>query len=307
MDTSSNEIWMNASNYDDWETSRPLLFRDDMREMFFKWFRVTSSDQVLDCGCGTGVLTRFIAKGLYNGFITGFDLSRHFVDYGNVKIKEEGLDDKARILREDGYNLSFDDNSFDVIVNHAYLGVLSDNVAGLKEMIRVCKHGGHVSASVSARSFPKINWDGDCPFPYRDQLNELLEKQERIYQKITTFSVLKQDSSWNVMRFPKMFSMCGLKNITFHPYASGFSYSDSYWPDDFKKYLIKTGVGREIEILEQERENPLYAENHFTNEEFNELIHLYNLKQDHLIENINNHENWDWNASMHYIVTGTKP
>jgi hypothetical protein len=35
MDKSSNEIWINADNYDDWETSRPILFRDDMREMFF--------------------------------------------------------------------------------------------------------------------------------------------------------------------------------------------------------------------------------------------------------------------------------
>ena len=81
-------------------------------------------------------------------------------------------------------------------------------------MIRVCKQGGNVSASVSGRTFPKIIWDGDCPFEHKEKLNEFIDKQEKIYQKITTFSVLKQDSYWNVMRFPKMFTVCGLKNIT---------------------------------------------------------------------------------------------
>jgi len=137
MDRSSNDIWVNADNYDDWETSRPLLFRDDMRDTFFKWFRIKPSDNVLDGGCATGVLTRYIAKGLDTGTVTGFDISRHFVDYGNNKIKDEGLSDKAKIVLDDGFNLSFADNTFDVVVNHAYLGVLSDNVAGLKEMIRV--------------------------------------------------------------------------------------------------------------------------------------------------------------------------
>jgi Methylase involved in ubiquinone/menaquinone biosynthesis len=307
MDRNSNEIWINANNYDDWETSRPLLFRDDMKDMFFKWFRIKPSDKVLDGGCGTGVLTRFIAKGLDTGTIIGFDISNNFVEYGNNKIKEECLVDKAQIVQDDGFNLSFADNTFDVVVNHAYLGVLSDNVAGLNEMIRVCKQGGNVSASVSARSFPKINWDGDCPFQQKDRLNELIEKQEKVYQKITTSLVLKQDTYWNVMRFPKMFAMCGLTNITIHPYASGFSYNDSYWSDDFKKYLIVKGIGREIEILEQQRKNPLYAENGFFADDFNELINLYKLKQNYLIDCIGNNENWDWNATMHYIVTGTKP
>jgi SAM-dependent methyltransferase len=252
------------------------------------------------------VLTRFVAKGLDTGSVTGFDISRKFVEYGNNKIKEEGLEGKAHIIQDDGFNLSFSDNTFDVVVNHAYLGVLSDNVAGLKELLRVCKPGGSISASVSGRSFPKINWDGDCPFEHKEKLNELINKHERIYQKITTSIVLKQDSYWNVIRFPKMFAMCGLKNITIHPYASGFSYNDSYWSYDFKEFIITKGIGREIEILEQQKKNPLYAENGYYEKDFNELINLYKLKQIYLINNIGNNDNWDWNASMHYIVTGTK-
>jgi ubiquinone/menaquinone biosynthesis C-methylase UbiE len=187
-------MWIDADNYADWETSRPLLFRDDMRDTFFHWFRIKPSDNVLDGGCGTGVLTRFIAKGLTTGMITGFDISRNFVNYGNNKIAEQGLSDKAKIVCEDGFSLSFASNTFDSVVNHAYLGVLSDNTAGLKELIRVCKVGGYVSVSVSARTFPGIHWAGDSPFDGELRLNELIKKNEQAYQKITTSSVLKQDT-----------------------------------------------------------------------------------------------------------------
>ena len=108
------------------------------------------------------------------------------------------------------------------------------------------------------------------------------------------------------MRFPRLFAVCGLKNITIHPYASGFSYSDSYWPDDFKKYLITKGIGREIGILEQQRKNPLFAEYGFGEEEFDELINLYKQKQAYLMNNIGNNNNLDLSANMHYIVAGTK-
>lgn len=306
IDTSSNEIWKEADNFEDWETSRPLLFRDDLRDTFFRWFHIKPSDYVLDGGCATGVLTRFIAKGLDTGSIIGFDISHNFVEYGNQKITELGLSNKAKIVHEDGFSLSFADNTFDAVVNHAYLGVLSDNMAGLYELIRVCKNGGHVSASVSGRSFPAIHWAGDSPFVGESRLNELIAKNEEAYQKITTGAALKQDLYWNGFRFPRLFAKCGLKNVTIHPYASGFSYNDSYWSDEFKVYRIKSGIGREIEILEKQRENPKYSEHGFMQRDFDELIALYHQKQDYLLANITNDDSWEWDAKMHYIVTGTK-
>ena len=306
MDTGSNALWEDADNYEDWETSRPLLFRDDMRDTFFHWLRIRPSDKVLDGGCATGVLTRFIAKGLDTGTVTGFDISQNFVDYGNQKIRAEGLAEKARIVWEDGFALSFPDNAFDAVVNHAYLGVLSDVMAGLRELIRVCKAGGHVSASVSARGFPGIHWAGDCPFEHEIRLQALVDKHESAYRQITTGVVLKQDAYWNSMRYPRLFAACGLKNITLHPYASGFSYNDSYWTDEFKTYRIQTGIGCEIEILEKHREDPQYAGKGFAPEDFDELIALYRQKQEYLLSNLRNDDCWEWEAKLHYIVTGTK-
>ena len=227
-------------------------------------------------------------------------------DFGNGKICEERLAGKAKIVREDGFALSFEDNTYDAVVNHTYLGVLSDVVAGLKELIRVCKTGGCVSASASSRGFPKLHWAGDSPFTGEKRLIELQEKHECIYQEITNSAVLKQDSYWNIMRYPRLFARLGLKNITIHPYASGFSYNDSYWTDEFKANKIDTDVGREIEILEEHRVDPKYEAYGFMPEDFSELISLYRQKQEYLRSSVTDNDCWEWDASMHLIVAGTK-
>ena len=103
-----------------------------------------------------------------------------------------------------------------------------------------------------------------------------------------------------------MFAKCGLTNITIHPYASGFSYNDSYWPDDFKKYKITSGIGREIEMLEEQRKDTRFAEHGFTQDDCDELIKLYRQKQEYLISSMNDNDCWEWEANMHLIVTGTK-
>lgn len=303
IDTSSNEIWECAENFDDFETSRPLLFRDDMRDQFFKWFHIKPSDTVLDGGCATGVLTRFIAKGLDTGSITGFDISQNFVDYGNRKIQEEGLSDRAKIVKEDGFNLSFADNTFDAVVNHTYLGVLSDVMAGLKEMIRVCKFGGYVSASCSSRGFPGVHWVGDNPFAGETRLNELKDKYGKAFNKMNTKQTLKQDEYWDVMRYPRLFSICGLTNITIHPYASGFSYNDSYWTDEFKEYIIKSNIKGEIE---SNRNSLEFTEYGFSSQDYDEMVSLLQQKQEYLLFNMNNTDCWEWDARMHLIVTGMK-
>jgi ubiquinone/menaquinone biosynthesis C-methylase UbiE len=303
-DTSSNSIWVNADNYSDWELSRPQIFREEARDLFFTYFRIKPSDLVLDGGCGSGVLTRFIAKGLQEGKITGFDISKSFVDFGNHRVHEEDLADRAKIVLEDGYHLSFKDNTFDSVVNHTYLGVLSDPVAGLKELIRVCKVGGNVSASVSTRNL-KVTWQGDYPIDGMDRITDLMEKYERVYRKVMT-PILKQNAYWHANRYPKLFSECGLNNISINPIASTFAYDDPYWSEEYSIQKITTEMDHEIEIYEEHKGNPLFAEYGFSKEEFDELIGLLRQKQDYLLKNFRLDTSWEWTASLHFIVTGTK-
>jgi len=108
------------------------------------------------------------------------------------------------------------------------------------------------------------------------------------------------------MRYPRLFAKCGMKNITLHPYVSGFSYNDSYWTDDFKRYRIQSGIGREIEMLLEQIKNPQFADHGFMLGDFDELIGLYRQKQEYLLSSMRDDDCWEWDASMHLIVTGTK-
>jgi ubiquinone/menaquinone biosynthesis C-methylase UbiE len=304
-DTSSNAIWVNADNCDDWELSRPQLFREETRDLFFCYFRIKPTYNVLEGGCGSGVLTRFIAKGLQGGMITGFDISRNFVEYGNAKIAEGNLSDRAKIVLDDGFDLSFDDGSFDAVISHNYLGVLSDPVAGLKELIRVCKIGGNIASSSTANRLP-TSWKGDYPIECIDRLVELAQKHESVYRKVMTPSALKQTSEWYPVRHPRLFSELGLENISIHPVASAFAYDDRYWSDEYRRKKIINEIDRDIELYEEHQKNPLYEEYGFSSSDFNELITLLRRKQDYLLGHFNTDNSWEWSAYLHYIVVGTK-
>ena len=56
INTGSNKIWETSENYTDFENTRPILFRDDMREQFFRWFHIKPDSKVLDGGCATGIV-----------------------------------------------------------------------------------------------------------------------------------------------------------------------------------------------------------------------------------------------------------
>ena len=312
-DTSSNSIWVDADCYDGFEMSRPQLFREETRDLFFNYFRINPTDNVLDAGCGPGVLTRFIAKGLTDGMVTGFDISKNFVEYGNEKIKEVNLSHKAKIVLDDGFALSFPDNSFDAVVSHNYLGVLSDPVAGLYELIRVCKPGGNISISFGTSVSTGIGvggghfWAGEYPLEGMERLSELTDKYNQVYRKVVTTSSLKQSHEWPSGRYPKLFSKCGLTNISIMPVGSAFAYDDNYWSDEYRVKKITLDINDEIRIIIENNQDPKFSEKGFTNTDCEELVELLRRKQNYLLENYPADDSWEWSAGLNCIVTGTKP
>lgn len=304
MKNRSNEIWKNESNYNNWEL-RKHRFADEMRPIFFRYLGITPESNVLDGGCGTGVLTRYIAHGLKRGKVSGFDISKYLVDFGNARITDEKLSDVCTLIEADGFELPFEENAFDAVTNYTYLGVLSDPVAGLKEMIRVCKEGGTVSAVFPGKS---ITWKGEYPFDFNDRLHELSERQEEIYQKyiLNASTMYFQSEEWSSSRYPKMFDMCGLKNIHIYSVASAFTYSDGRWPSEYRKLLVDSGINDEIRIITQRSQIREFENYGFTKKDFAELIELLREKRKYLLDNIDTDRSFEWDAWLTIIVTGIK-
>jgi SAM-dependent methyltransferase len=116
--------------------SRPLA------EQFVDLVGVRRGDRVLDVGCGPGVLTAPLVERCGAENVAAVDPSPSFAmaardRFPGVDVRQTGAE-----------SLPFDDAGFDATLAQLVVQFMSDPVAGLREMGRVTRPGGTVSASV---------------------------------------------------------------------------------------------------------------------------------------------------------------
>lgn len=100
---------------------------------------IDQKDIVLECACGTGAISKYIAPKCKQLIATDFSTkmlkqtSKKCRAYSNVKIK------RADITR-----LKFRDNCFDKVVAGNVIHLLEEPYDAIKELERVCKVGGKI-------------------------------------------------------------------------------------------------------------------------------------------------------------------
>jgi SAM-dependent methyltransferase len=104
-----------------------------------------SGIDLLDVGCGPGTITIDLAQRLAPGRVVGLDAAADAIAAAQAAADEAGVDNLT-VLVGDVYALDLTDDSFDVVHAHQVLQHVSDPVAALREMRRVCRPGGVVAA-----------------------------------------------------------------------------------------------------------------------------------------------------------------
>jgi SAM-dependent methyltransferase len=99
-------------------------------------------DRVVDVGCGPGILTAPLLTRCGDGAVAAVDPSEPFVAAARERFP--GVDVRAAAAEA----LPFDDDAFDMALAQLVVHFMADPVAGLREMGRVTRPGGTVSASV---------------------------------------------------------------------------------------------------------------------------------------------------------------
>ena len=107
--------------------------------------RLRPDARILDVGCGPGTITADLAARVPSGEVVGIDAVADVLHGARQEAERRG---QANVRFETGdvYQLAFSDGSFDVVHAHQVLQHLSDPVAALAEMRRVCRPGGLVAA-----------------------------------------------------------------------------------------------------------------------------------------------------------------
>lgn len=127
---------------------------------------------VLDVGCGPGTITLDLAEAVAPGSVRGIDAVDDVLVEARRAAEAREMGD-VDFAVDDVMGLSSDDDAFDVVHAHQVLQHLSDPVAALAEMGRVCRPGGLVAAR-------DADYAAFCWFPS----DPLLERWLELYRTV---------------------------------------------------------------------------------------------------------------------------
>ena len=101
---------------------------------------IAPGDRILEVGVGTGINASLYPSHCH---VTGIDLSTSMLDKARERVARQGLRN-IRLLEMDAANLTFADNSFDIVYAPYLVSVVPDPVHVVTEMRRVCRPGGRI-------------------------------------------------------------------------------------------------------------------------------------------------------------------
>ncbi len=128
--------------------------------------------RLVDLGCGPGTITIDLARRVAPGEVVGVDREEQPLHPARRAASDQGVDN-VRFVTGDAYRLEYPDASFDVVHAHQLLQHLSDPVAALIEMRRVCKPGGYLA--VRDGDYQSMTW-----YPPDPRLDRWLELYRQV-------------------------------------------------------------------------------------------------------------------------------
>lgn len=115
---------------------------------------------ILDVGCGPGSITLDLAKIVAPGRVIGIENVESPLFAARAEAVARG-DTTTRFELADVLSLPFESASFDIVHAHQVLQHLTEPVAALKEMVRVCKPGGWIATRDA--DYAALSWYPEHP------------------------------------------------------------------------------------------------------------------------------------------------
>jgi len=141
-----------------------------------RYISAKSIDLILDAGCGTGGMVRWLAEYAPNATVLGIDVSQDAMKYACEQRNMKGVQASTTAL-------PFADNTFDLVTSFDVLVQLhgeASDLAALREMNRVLRPRGIVFIRVAAYQWMRSGHDDVLGTQRRYTLTELSTKLDHV-------------------------------------------------------------------------------------------------------------------------------
>jgi ubiquinone/menaquinone biosynthesis C-methylase UbiE len=168
------------------------------RNAYLDLLAITGGERVLDVGCGSGAVTREIARRVGSrGVAVGLDPSPALLAVARELAKEAGVGDRIEFREGDALRLPLPDGSFDAVVCVTVLSHVPRGEAAIPEFIRVLRPGGRLGV---------FDLDTDMTaFTHPDRV-----LTRRI---VAAASDAMAVNGWLVRQLPSLFQRAGLVDV----------------------------------------------------------------------------------------------
>ena len=169
-----------------------------VRDEYVGLLGVTPGERVLDVGCGSGAVTRVLARRVApGGAAVGVDASPALLAVARELAAEAGLSALIELREGDCRALPFPDASFDATVAATVLAHVPNAEQALAEMVRVTRAGGRIGV---------FDFDGDALLiAHPDR-----ELTRRIVAANADYGSV---NGWLARQLPGLFTDLGLLNV----------------------------------------------------------------------------------------------
>ena len=205
------------------------------RDTYLGLLDIAEGERVLDVGCGSGAVTREIAKRVGSrGLAIGLDPSPALLAVARELAQESGLGDHVEFREGNALRLPFPDRSFDVVVCVTVLSHVPAGEAAIPELVRVLRPGGRLGV---------FDLDTDMTaFTHPDRA-----LTRRIVAAASDATAV---NGWLVRQLPLLFQRAGIVDVRargFFPLETDLRSFYANMADRCAEVAVKAGVITEFE------------------------------------------------------------
>ena len=130
------------------------------RDAYIAKMGLSLTADVLEIGCGTGVVARAIAaRPGFSGQVTGIDQSPAFIAAAHRFAADAGVGPRTAFQVGDVHAMDFRGAQFDAVIAHTVISHVLDPLAMLKDAARVVRPGG----TIAVFDGDYASWTFGCP------------------------------------------------------------------------------------------------------------------------------------------------